>query len=164
MNLPLSVEMEILHSEIRKAVEHMQETATKEPPLHETALFHEAVAHFSHDIDHNIENDFVREHAAELIFCYENKKTLIDFDFWCQYETLLKENMTYDEYVALDGMYEDDPLDIEPNDYDTIGVLRADLESYRCRPKPLADQITKANKTANHPNTQQTKKEQEPVL
>ncbi len=162
-NLPLSVEMEILHGEIRKAVQHTKEGLASEPPLYETALFRAAVSHFSHDVDHNIENDHVRAHAAELICCYENKKSLIDFDFWTQYETLLDEKLTWDEYIALDGMYEDDPLDIDPSDHMIIAALKADLESYRQKPKPLETRIMEASKMSGQMAGPQNTKEQEPT-
>lgn len=155
VELPLSMEMDFMHKEILKVARQITEQKEEASHLHETELYKNALAHFSGTAGNDIENDFIREHAAELICCYENSKDLLDFDFWTHYETLLGDKLTWDEYVALDEMYGEDPLDIKETDTTAIACLRADLESYRNKPESLADKIIEAQDKAGQQTGQQ---------
>lgn len=99
--------------------------------LPEQEKYNEALEHFNKEAETNIENDYVKEHARELIYCYENGKTLVDFDFWTRYETLCGEKMRYDEYLAVDSLYDGDPHDIKENDTKTISEIKNNLKNYR---------------------------------
>lgn len=79
----------------------------------------------------SIENDYVKEHKDELCYCYEHDKTLIDFDWWCRYEELLKTRITYEEYRSLDNMLDADPMDIRLEDTKTVKALQKHLHILR---------------------------------
>ena len=153
--LPLSQEMEFMHEEIRKVAQRAPKDLEAEQPLHETQLFRDAVAHFNQKTGNDIENDFVRQHAAELIFCYENHKDLIDFDFWTHYESLLSDRLSWDEYTSLDRMYGDDPLEIQQNDLTTIASLKATLSDLRDKPQPFEALLNEAKEKAGQSAAQQ---------
>lgn len=81
------------------------------------------------DIDGD--REFLCGHADKLIYCYENKKDLIDFDFWVQYEALIGEKITWDEYIAIDREFDGDPHDIESSDVEAIAGFKKSLVVYR---------------------------------
>lgn len=68
--------------------------------------------HFS-DGSRLADDPYMKKHAAELIVCFEKAKDIVDFDFWTQYEELVNEKMSYEEYVKLDSKYDGDPLEVE---------------------------------------------------
>lgn len=96
-----------------------------------TEKFKEAVAHYSEETKTDIENDYVKQHADEYIFCYEHGKDLIDLDFWCDYQDLLDEKITYDEYAAIDEYLDGSPFEYSKDDVETIDLLRVKLQEYR---------------------------------
>lgn len=57
---------------------------------------------------------FLYLQGEKFIYCAEHKKDMIDFDFWVQYEVLVGDKLTWDEYIAIDSKYDGDPLDVEP--------------------------------------------------
>lgn len=67
----------------------------------------------------------------KLIYCHENSKDLMDFDFWCQFELLVGEEITYDEYLAIDSTFDGDPYDVESSDLETIAQFKETLRAYR---------------------------------
>lgn len=169
-DIPLSMEMEIMHEEIRKVAEKALDVKEMDP-LHETALYREAVAYFSVQVSGlNIINDHTSDHAAELIFCYENKKDPFDYYNWTKYEDLLGEKLTWDEFFVVDCLNGTDrcipsPQDITASDTETIAAMKADLESYRNKPKSLADQIADAQGKADQSSgRQQYSPQPEPTL
>jgi len=99
--------------------------------LPEQARYQEALEHFNAEAHINIENDYVKKHGRELIYCYENKKNLLDFDFWTRYEDICKDKLTFDEYIAIDRSFDGDPLEIEPTNQEVAAKLKENLESYR---------------------------------
>ncbi len=99
------------------------------------ATYYEALAHYNSTIGSNIENEYVRSHADELIYCFEHGKTLIDFDFWTRYESLCDERMTYDEYLAIDRLFEGDPHDISMENKEAIAEITSNLKDYRATKK-----------------------------
>lgn len=90
-----------------------------------------ALRHYSAQLGVNLDNDFVRKHAEELIYCFENNKTFLDFDFWTQYETLLNEKISYFEYLAIDQKYDGDPNEVSTEDTIIISVFKQNLEAIR---------------------------------
>lgn len=66
-------------------------------------------------------DDRLPEYADELIFCFENEKELVDFDFWTQYISLLRKelgvgrDLTYDEYMMIGSMVDAYPHELEGN-------------------------------------------------
>lgn len=97
-------------------------------------LYEKAVAYYSEDYDCDISNSYTKEHAEELIYCYVQGHSLIDFDFWTHYETLLGEKISYDAYVYIDSKFDGDPLEIQKEDsyYDSvISILKKYLLAYK---------------------------------
>ena len=90
-----------------------------------------ALSRFSCDVDTEENRDFFEAHANKLIYCSENKKDLIDFDFWVRYELLLGEKITWEEYVAIDNTLDGDPHDVELSHKRTINKFKARLEEFR---------------------------------
>lgn len=99
--------------------------------LSEQKRYQEALVHFGLEVDTNIENGHVKDHARELLYCYDNDKTLVDFDFWTRYETLCDEKLTFEEYLTIDRFFDGDPHDIQDSDLDTISGLKKTLNSCR---------------------------------
>lgn len=99
----------------------------------EPDLFNKACEYFINyvDLSYKENREFFNAHADKLIYCYENKKDMLDFDFWVQYEALLGEKITWDEYVAIDNKFDGDPHDVEENDIDTISGFRNSLKEHR---------------------------------
>lgn len=71
------------------------------------------------------------EYKDKLVYCYENTKDLIDFDFWVEYETLLGEKISYQEYAAIDEEFDGAPMDVNPCDVDIITKWRDNLMKFR---------------------------------
>lgn len=110
--------------------------------------FEAALKRFSHDVDIDANLDHFKSHANKLIYCYENKKDLIDFDFWVRYELLLGEKLAWDEYVAIDNKFDGDPHDVELSNKRTINTFRTSLKRFRNAhgEKPsLEDNVRDAN-------------------
>lgn len=122
-----------------------RETALKEAQayqaIRQSKEYREAVAFFSRAVEADIDNDFVNDHAEELIYCHQNGKGIIDFDFWTQYETLLHSKMTFEEYIFVDSCYDDDPMGLTEDDTKVISMLADKLDQYRSDPsKTVTDQ------------------------
>lgn len=93
--------------------------------------FEAALQYFSQDIDIDVNRKFLEDYANKLIYCYENKKDVLDFDFWVRYELLLGEKLTWDEYVAIDNKFDGDPHDVELSNNRTINTFRTNLKKVR---------------------------------
>lgn len=94
-------------------------------------LFVKAVSYYSSDAATDILNDFVKKHADEYIYGYQHSKDLIDIDFWCRYEELLGEKLTWDEYVELDNYVDGSPEDISSDDGMVMKALKDRLAAFR---------------------------------
>lgn len=135
----------------------------QESPTIVASKYEEAVKHYSVEFGVNVENDFVKAHAEELVYCYENQKGLVDFDFWTQYEELLDEKISFEEYTAIDKTYGGDPQDIEEQDVEIISNLKVTLNDYRALSVPceksssLADKIARAEIQASQQNSSEEK-------
>ncbi len=88
--------------------------------------------------------DLTGLNARELLYCYENGKDLLDYDFWTRYQTLCDEKMTFEEYVAIDSEFDGDPHDIEESDLEAISEIKASLNRYRALQK--GETIPKENR------------------
>ncbi len=130
---------------VKAAVEELFSQVDWKLTIAEENRYHEAVKYFSRGVQTNIENDYVKEHSRELLYCYDNKKSLIDFDFWTRYETLCDEKMTYEEYLALDRHYDGDPHDLDEDDLDVFIAFKDALKQYREGEALSEIQITEAN-------------------
>jgi len=123
-------EIYVLQNEkgVKAAVSKAFEFAEFEPDL-----FDKACEYYQEYVDLSYEEnrEFFNSHADKLIYCSENKKDMLDFDFWVQYETLLGEKITWDEYVAIDNKFDGDPHDVELSDINAISELRNNLKEYR---------------------------------
>ena len=93
--------------------------------------FEAALQYFSSDADVEENKDFFEAHANKLIYCFENKKDMLDFDFWVRYELLLGEKITWDEYVAIDNKFDGDPHDIGFKQHRIIDSFKESLNVYR---------------------------------
>lgn len=113
---------------VKAAVSKAFELSEFEPDLFDKACeyYQEYV-----DLSDKESQEFYNTHADKLIYCYENKKDMLDFDFWVQYEALLGEKITWDEYVAIDNKFDGDPHDVEENDIETISGFRNSLKEHR---------------------------------
>ena len=105
----------------------------KEENNYDNDLFVKAVSYYSSDAATDILNDFVKKHADEYIYGYQHCKDLIDIDFWCRYEELLGEKITWDEYVELDNYVDGSPEDISSDDGMVMKALRDRLAAFRKR-------------------------------
>lgn len=83
-------------------------------------------------VDDKETRDYLYGQAEKFIYCYEHKKDMIDFDFWCRYEYLVGENLpTWEEYVAIDSSFDGDPHDIELTDVEIVEGFKKALADYR---------------------------------
>lgn len=108
------------------------------------AMFVDAVDFFVENAEIAIYDEAVRKHADEYIYCFENKKDLIDLDFWCDYQELLGEKITYDEYVAIDKCLAGAPCDYSCDDVEIISMLMEKLEEYRGKGASINDVLNDA--------------------
>lgn len=106
------------------------------------------------------DRDFLYSHAEKLIYCAENKKDLIDFDFWVQYEALIGEKITWDEYIAIDRDFDGDPHDIEPTDVATVSGFKKSLLEYR-QGKDVMQTLDESIRLAKKVQDQQSNLERE---
>lgn len=113
--------------------------------LPEQKRYQEALQHFSQKAGVNIETDYVKTHARELIYCFDNNKSLSDYDFWTRYETLFSEKMSYEEYIAVDSLYDGDPHEIQPSNSELISALKGALNHLRNPDSILCADISNDN-------------------
>lgn len=115
-------------------------------PDYETeSLFEKAVAHYSEEAGIDIKNEFVQKHADEYVYCYLHNKDLIDLDFWCDYQELLDEKITYDEYMAIDEYLDGSPSEYSKDDMETIELLCEKLQEYRDKNKGVEIEVGPLN-------------------
>lgn len=93
--------------------------------------YFDAVEHFSKGAGIDIENEYVRQHAEELVFCYQNGYFLTDFDSWTRYETLLDEKLSFNEASVLGCQFDCDPHDIQKDDEAAIHDFKNFLNGFR---------------------------------
>ena len=85
------------------------------------------------------DDKFVKKYGNELIYCWENKKNILDFDCWTWIEELLNKKISYDEYIKIEDRI-DEILEIEKSDIEKIDLLRSCLKEIR------AEQIAQTDK------------------
>lgn len=66
-----------------------------------------------------------------LIYCCENKASVIDLDMWCHYQNLLDDKISYEEYAFLDRKFDGDILDVETKDKELIEAFKEELVCFR---------------------------------
>lgn len=100
-------------------------------------LFQAAVAYFrkvsgTEFLNSDDYSKFPPIYANKVIYCYENKKDLIDFDSWVRYEELCNEPMmTFDEYKTFDSSFDGDPHDVKESDLEVVSSFKKKLTVYR---------------------------------
>lgn len=99
-------------------------------------MFKKALDFYGYHVDDSLVSEFLLKHAESLIAGYKDGVADIDMDFWMQYEELLGDKMSYEEYVFVDLLYEGDPLeliDVELTDDEKalFGKLKAALDDFR---------------------------------
>ncbi len=135
--------------------------------------YYNAIGHYSYEqlltTGENIESEFIRQHAEELVFCYQNGKSLIDFDCWTQYETLLGEKITFEEYSQLDKAYEGDPLELDADTPEACAEIKALFSVLKSHEKdevfeqpPLSGRISDAQQRSDEQAKTGQNKENEP--
>ena len=94
--------------------------------------FREAVKYYNLDLNKSVSGWKPPYFEMErLVYCYENKYELSDFNYWNRYSLLLDEDITYKEYNALEVLYDGDPFDIKEDDEYSINELKETLQSWR---------------------------------
>lgn len=93
--------------------------------------YYKTLNHYNLEAGINIENDFVLDHTKELMTCYANDMSIIDFDYWTRYQEVLNENISFNEYITIDTYYDESPMDIDKSDINTINDLKTYLKNYR---------------------------------
>lgn len=68
----------------------------------------------------SVKDEYIMKHMDELIYCYENNKSLIDFDWWTHVEELIYKKISYQEYVLIDSQYDGDLMELEESDKQNI--------------------------------------------
>ena len=101
-----------------------------------TKLLVMALEAYDYDVDSSLNDEYIQKHADEYIYGFKNGVDEIDLDFWIQYEDLLGEKISFDEYVFIDKLYDGDPLELDANvlseyDYAIISELKESLSKYR---------------------------------
>lgn len=99
--------------------------------VYDVEKFEAALNRFARDINIEENQSFYECHANKLIYCSENKKDILDFEFWARYELLLGEKITWDEYVAIDNRFDGDPHDVELSNKRTINTFKTSLKRFR---------------------------------
>lgn len=110
------------------------------------ALFLKALDEYIENPDDAVFDEVVRKHADEYIYCYEHGKDLVDLDFWCDYQDLLGDKITYDEYVAIDKHLDGAPCDYTPEDVEIVNMLKEKLAEYRSKGEDLDRVLEHAEK------------------
>lgn len=62
--------------------------------------------------DINLQDDYIKNHLEELYYCYEHKKSIIDFDWWTHVADLLGIKISYEIYVFIDKYYDSDLMEL----------------------------------------------------
>lgn len=75
-------------------------------------LLRAALDFYEYDVQASIQDPYFMKHADAFIYGHQEGVSDIDLDFWVQYEELLGEKITYDEYRFVDGLYDGDPLEL----------------------------------------------------
>lgn len=99
--------------------------------VYDAQRFEAALQYAAIDVNIDENREFFKGHANKLIYIAENKKDLLDFDFWVRYELLLGEKITWDEYVAVDKTLDGDPHDVSVFDKKTINTFKEKLAEVR---------------------------------
>lgn len=138
--------------------ENLNKTYDEETYLKAVEYFNRQI---TDDINFSIENENTRECVDELCYCYLNNMSILDFDAWIHFESLLGEKLTYEEYSTLNEAYKDDPFEIELNDEATIQALFSYLSAFRnnenLNEKPaLDDLITQAQRAKSETDNAKT--------
>lgn len=97
--------------------------------------FEAALQRFSGDIAVEDNRDYLEGHANKLIYCCEHNKDFLDFDFWVQYEFLLGEKITWEEYAEVDRQLDGSPYEFGLPNKKTIAKLRETLAAHRAGEK-----------------------------
>ena len=97
-----------------------------------------AVQAYSAEQGVEIENDYVKAHSEELIYCYQNNKELIDFDYWTHCEDILGEKITYEEFTSINETIPYDLMEVEAieqerteDDIKAVNEIRSILHDIR---------------------------------
>lgn len=95
-----------LEADVRDALDSVEEMWGPEKKLRE------ALESFGYDADLSMKQEFYLRHADAFLAGYRAGVGDLDMDFWVQYEELLGEAMSYEEYLFVDKLYDGDPLEL----------------------------------------------------
>lgn len=114
--------------------------------------FFDAVDHYCELAGSDIENEFVRQHAEELTYCWENGLFLMDFEMWTGLEAVLNERLTFEEASFLKGASNGKAQDLSSNEItaslDKLQSALADFRSGAGKRPSLDSQINNAAQKA----------------
>lgn len=63
---------------------------------------------------------YIARHSEQLLYCYNNKKSLIDFDWWTHIENLLGKRISFEDYIWVDSKYDVDLQELSEDDVEEI--------------------------------------------
>ena len=84
---------------VRAAVNKLFSQFDWDLTIPEQRKYQEALNYYAEDANGIEHIEGIEE--RKLIYCYEHNKDLLDFDFWCRYELLCGEKISYEEYLAI---------------------------------------------------------------
>lgn len=123
--------------------------------------YHDAIEHYANLAGCEIENEYIRQHAEQLVICYQKDVDYTDFIAWTHFEHLLEEKLSFDEGYALACGIEAYPLDITEDSLVAINELRVFLNGFRAgnNQRPALDAMINAaaNKASGTVVTQDEK-------
>lgn len=73
----------------------------------------DALDHYSRQVGLDIENEFVRQHAEELVYCFRHEREFEVFDWWTALEEVLAEKLTFEEFRHMDLAYNWDRMSLQ---------------------------------------------------
>lgn len=93
--------------------------------------YRDAIDYFNEEMCMDIEDDYIREHAEELVLCYSKNKSIVDFDAWTCFEDLLDERISFEEYSFLKEAFKKDILEVYASDVEDVSFIKRLLREYR---------------------------------
>lgn len=70
-------------------------------------------------------------HAAELVYCYQNNKSIEEFDEWVAYQDVLGEKISFDEYKNFDSRWDADILNLNLFNPQEVANVKAWYERFK---------------------------------
>lgn len=94
-------------------------------------MYNDAIDYFNDEMCMDIEDDYIRDHAEELILCYSKNRSIVDFDAWTCFEDLVGERISFEEYSFLNEAFNRDVLEVYAEDEEDVFFIKRLLKEYR---------------------------------